>query len=1037
MCRVLCHFVLCGLFLAPVSWARAQDEEPAPQEPPAAVEADPVPDSRVHLVREPGGHAAVPRALLFTPDGKKLVSTGDDLTVQVWDVQTKERLRVIRPPAGLDGLGSVPEHLVVDRRGERIAFQVEARHAADDTPGPRPGRPRERAAAPGQGKHGPARKVRTTFVCSLETGQAQALKRGGPLDFTPDGKSLAVGEGSEVRLVEIDTDRVLQTATFKHPVLSLAFSPDGKTLAVVNGEAKVHLFDAATLRPRDEPTTSRPKGKRPAAGGEHNLRSVSWADDKTLVCRSAQKDKELIVLDAATGEPKRSYGQKELVTHLPRGTNATLLELRAIPGTRKVLVLMANRRAGEGDDWANVSFLFDWAAREASKSYLIRSPYGCAATAVAPDLTLAAQGDGNLNDVVLWDPTEGKEVSRLRAAVRGADGRQTSIRWRPDGKAIAWGNLEDRSSRGWAELDLTTLVLRARKEEELATYQRGIVREWGEVRLSAKNGHLELTGVPPHAMARFGAAVDWDYTFVAGGRVATDTWNSPVLQVLDSTGKKLYATRVVHSFIQALAVSPRPECRYVLIGSADQTLTVYNPATGKVLLTVFPTGADWIAWTPEGYYAGTPGGEKLMGWQVENGPDRLASFYPAERFRKVFYRPDVVKLVLEKGSVKDALEAANAARKNEGEKVAEGPADLEQLLPPQAALEILDKAALPKVKLKATAEAAAKGQPVTSLQLRVDGRPLPDGQAVLELKAAQDKAEATWEVELPPGEHELKVLARSPDTAGASSAVSLDVPVPSAAAERPTLHLIAVGINAYPQKALQLGCAVADAQGLAETFGKHCAGPGNLFDKVNPTTLLDGQAKRDAILGALKGVRQAVKPGDLLVFSFAGHGAKQGKKFYLLTYDADPTKLADTALSGDDLRAALADLPCQVLLLLDACHSAACVRAFTPATDDAARDMTDDECGVAVLCAAMGYEEAQEDKGHGLFTKAVIEALTQGEGVPFNRHDRRQYVHHLGAFVQDEVQHASKDEQHPFLTLPYVTESFPLRLLTGRSPGGR
>jgi hypothetical protein len=414
-----------------------------------------------------------------------------------------------------------------------------------------------------------------------------------------------------------------------------------------------------------------------------------------------------------------------------------------------------------------------------------------------------------------------------------------------------------------------------------------------------------------------------------------------------------------------------------------------------------------------------------MGWQVENGPDRLASFYPVERFRKVFYRPDVIKLVLEKGSVKEALDAANAARKEQGEAVGEAVADLEDVLPPRAALEVLAGAALPKIKLRATAEAAAKGQPVQSLRLLVDGRPLPDGQGVLELKPAQEKAEATWEVELPPGNHELKVMARSPDTAGVSAGVPAGVPVP-AAANQPTLHVIAVGIDQYAQKALELKCAVADAQGLADAFGKHCAGQANLFGKAQVTPLLNKDANRAAVLDALKGARQAVKAGDLLVFSFAGHGVKQGKKFYLLTVDADPDKLAETALSGDDLRAALADLPCQVLLLLDACHSAAGVRAFI---DEAARNLTDDECGVAVMCAAMGSEEAQEKDGHGLFTNAVLKALGDGEDVLYNHHDRRQYVHHLGTFVQDEVKDLSHDEQHPFLTMPYVTESFPLRLL--------
>src|SRR5262249_20397086 len=43
------------------------------------------------------------------------------------------------------------------------------------------------------------------------------------------------------------------------------------------------------------------------------------------------------------------------------------------------------------------------------------------------------------------------------------------------------------------------------------------------------------------------------------------------------------------------------------------------------LLSLYSAGDDWIAWTPEGYYAASPGGEKLIGWQVNNGRDQMAS----------------------------------------------------------------------------------------------------------------------------------------------------------------------------------------------------------------------------------------------------------------------------------------------------------------------------------------------------------------------------------------------------------------------------
>ena len=74
------------------------------------------------------------------------------------------------------------------------------------------------------------------------------------------------------------------------------------------------------------------------------------------------------------------------------------------------------------------------------------------------------------------------------------------------------------------------------------------------------------------------------------------------------------------------------------------------------LLAVYMTeGDDWIAWTPAGYYACSAGGERLVGWQINRGLGRKPSFYTAEQFSKQFWRPDVIKLLLTKGSLRDAL----------------------------------------------------------------------------------------------------------------------------------------------------------------------------------------------------------------------------------------------------------------------------------------------------------------------------------------------------------------------------------------------
>jgi WD40 repeat protein len=998
------RFVLsCLLLFGAVLPARAQGDDERPDEGDL--------NARVFLTLDPGHHVGPIRALLFTPDGKRLVSAGEDRTVQVWDAQTGERLRVFRPPLSGDRGGAILAAALAPD-GKTLA-----------------------CGAIGVTFDGGKHTGQRVYLLNLDDGRRLPLEKvsvyGLAVVFSPDGSRLAAVHDRNVHVLggltgvwgrgdgRLGEEKLLKTGG---GTLHLAFSPDGSRLAAISANDRtIRVWDLNAPDRSPDPVMTCSAETGPP-------QSLAWSPDgKRLLsghlAPSAEPAVPALRVWSADGKALRSFTPADLerAWGVPAGTSFWIDQIFFLPGGREMLLLSRN---GSGSRLAGS---FD---PESGRGRLLLQDPGYTSTlpnagALSPDGRLAAVAvSPGGRRIALLDVAGGANPRYL--AGEGVIG--TQVGWAPDGHAITW----KASGRAAADgLDLRRLErLAAPPPQPVGTVTRrdGWTLERsgtpGDPNLHlSHNGRAVTVAVSGHASA---------FTLPAAGDVTWVAWVGQQGMHLNdaASGERVRYFRPRGLTMPSVASSP--DGKYLLAYSTRGLYYVYRPDREEPLLTVFVSGPDWVAWTPEGYYAATPGGEKLVGWTVNNGPDRLATFYPAERFRKALYRPDVIRLVLEKGGVREALEAANAARKAEGEAVAEGVADLETLLPPRATLQVVE-AALPKVKVKATAEAAARGQPVQSLRLLVDGRPLPGGQGVLDLKPAQDRAEAVWEAELPPGRHELKALARSPDTAGASAAVLIDVPAPSAA-DRPTLHVIAVGIDAYPQKALRLTCAVADARGLAEAFSGHCAGKDNLFGGVRDTTLLDGRATRAAVLDALKRARQAVKPGDLLVFSFAGHGARQGKGFYLLTAAADPANLAGTALSGEDLRAALKDLPCQVLLLLDACHSAAGVRAFI---DEAARGLTDDETGVAVLCAAMGAEEAQEKDGHGLFTRAVLEALGDGEGVLYDRHDHRQYVHHLGTFVQDEVKEWSKGEQHPFLTMPYVTESFPIRLLPKKEAGGQ
>jgi len=64
------------------------------------VRAESSPADPPRLALDAGGHTAMGRNVLFTPDGQELISVSEDKTIRVWDVSSGEPLRVLRPPGG-------------------------------------------------------------------------------------------------------------------------------------------------------------------------------------------------------------------------------------------------------------------------------------------------------------------------------------------------------------------------------------------------------------------------------------------------------------------------------------------------------------------------------------------------------------------------------------------------------------------------------------------------------------------------------------------------------------------------------------------------------------------------------------------------------------------------------------------------------------------------------------------------------------------------------------------------------------------------
>jgi hypothetical protein len=89
--------------------------------------------------------------------------------------------------------------------------------------------------------------------------------------------------------------------------------------------------------------------------------------------------------------------------------------------------------------------------------------------------------------------------------------------------------------------------------------------------------------------------------------------------------------------------------KLVVAAYGDGTIRWHRLADGQELLALFVHAKDrrFIAWTPQGYYAASPGAEDLIGWHVNRGFDTAPDFYPASTFASTYCRPDLVKAALD------------------------------------------------------------------------------------------------------------------------------------------------------------------------------------------------------------------------------------------------------------------------------------------------------------------------------------------------------------------------------------------------------
>lgn len=462
----------------------------------------------------------------------------------------------------------------------------------------------------------------------------------------------------------------------------------------------------------------------------------------------------------------------------------------------------------------------------------------------------------------------------------------------------------------------------------------------------------------------------------------------------------------------------------------DGTIRWHRVSDGAELLAFFVHAPDrrWIAWTPKGYYAASPGGEDLSGWLV-NGPswDSTPDFFPLSRFRDRFYRPDIVQMVLRTLDESTAIAEANRIAGNDGTTAVIEPeardGEIKELLPPVAEFTD-DVIELETDRTDVTLHYRVRspsGRTVTRVEVLIDGRPVTSRAAV---PVEDDEGASVLQLTIPPRDAEITIVPYAGDQAGLAAKLPVRWTGRAQRATKPRLFALLIGISDYENQSLRLNYAAKDAADLAEALRRQ---QGQFYESVDLKVLLDRDASEEAIETELTRLRRKASPEDNVIVFMAGHGyTDSAQDFYFLptTVDMTPDRLPATAIDGDIIRKSLSRIPGKVILFMDACHAGAGIEGGMSMVDmSGVANGLSDEAGVVMFASSAGREVSYESSewGNGAFTAALLQILADTTAYGS---DGKLSISELDEELTTRVERLTDGKQTPVMTKPGAIKRF-------------
>lgn len=927
-----------------------------------------------YLDLDTGGHRAFVKDLAFTPDGATLVSASDDKTIRIWDWRQQTSIRTIRGYIGEGNEGKIFA-VAVSPDGETIAAGGYFGKGLGDKP--------------------PYGDIR---LFDLRTGKLVARLKGPQyavydVAFSPDGSRLAAAgqdgfvfvwrkgeDGSWIAETTYDAD--------SWHVQGIAYAAGGTRLAAVTTDNGIRLWETQS-------------------GAEIEIADAEELRDVRVMTLAASQDGARFAIGTESGEVQIRDSETGSLVRSIGGLDFYVGSLAFADGGRLIAASCGYRCADR-----NRTVVFDVDTGSRTIEYRGHDGTVFASAADRDGLHLATAG-GARHAIHVWDPLTGER----QAEMVGLGQPVTAVGIDAAGSEVAWGNANPCPDRvacpeiqGALEnrllLPLPDRFFERPEPAGAGPYNRAVHAEgaWSiaaaaggpdgleNAVLEIANGGKVVRSIENDATNGYLHAA---FTLLPGGLdVVTGGNDGTLIQYSTATGDIAGEYRDGHTG-EINAIATAAGRRLMVTGSADQTLRLWNLETRELIVSMFFAGKEFVIWMPQGYYYSSDEGDKMIGWHVNQGPDKEARFVRAGQLKRYLWSPEMVRRAIILGSARKAVVEMRPGVDDELRRLIER-------RPPEFDIRLAEdqggvRDGFVAVEIVGVEES---GTDIAAFSILSNSRNVGTSAS---RSVSGDGKRTVIEVPVDDGENRISITGVNEFGYLTERSVVALAKTRREEKRKGKLYLIAIGVEKYPLlptecngRSCDLRYPVDDAAELVRVIAERSA---PLYSGMETLVLvnrdaLDETPEKQEGLGRVVGLDTILepdsdtigdeiedfldKPGpdDTTIVFVAGHGINVDEDYYFIPsdgrkQDADRWKRS-SLVDWSDIQKAVERAEGVRFMLLDTCHAA---NSFNPRLEKDAADAR-----IIVFSATAANSTAAElpELGHGVFTYSVLEGLRGG-----------------------------------------------------------